>query len=123
MTIDNDKKVYAAMTRAAQQLESAVREQEVAVNRILGLCEVLHSKLSDRGSKLQVEAIIEACAFQDITGQRISKVERLIRYLRDGGLATTYTPREPAPEVGQGALSQTQIDQLLTGGKPILTRK
>ncbi len=119
-TIADDKKVHAAMTRAAQQLESAVKEQEAAVNRILGLCEAIHSKLNDRGTKLQVEAIIEACSFQDVTGQRIHKVERLILYLRDGGLLSAADlPQETKPATGNGELSQSQIDQLLAGGKPL----
>ncbi len=118
--IASDEKIYAAMTRAARQLESAVKEQETAVNRILGLCEAIYSKLGDRGTKLQVEAIMEACSFQDITGQRIHKVERLILYLRDGGgITADVLPHETTPHTGQGGLSQAEIDRLLAGGKPL----
>ena len=122
MTDPEDKKVFAALTRAMQQLESAVREQEQAVDRILGLAEEIRPRIQDRHSQFQVDAIMEACAFQDVTGQRIRKVSKLIQYLRDGGkvkahhLPPAAEPKEDAPS----GLSQADIDRLLTGGKPVV---
>ena len=114
---DSDEKVDAALSRAVQQLETAVREQETAVDRILALAERLYDKAPDKATKLRVEGIMEACAFQDLTGQRIRKVARLIRYLQENKLGSTATlPQEAPPKADTGGLSQEQVDRLLKGG-------
>lgn len=115
---DSEEKVNAALSRAVHQLETAVREQECAADRILALAERIYDKALDKATRLQVEAIMEACAFQDLTGQRIRKVTRLIRYLQENKLISTAdlpqdSPRQP-DNVG---LTQEQVDQLLSGGK------
>ncbi len=124
MAVADDNRVNAALTKAIQQLESAIREQETAANRILGLCEILYDTVQDSVSRLKIEAIMEACAFHDLTAQRIHKVSRLIRYLRDGQLVSDddLPPPAPAPEEQEG-LSQEQVDKLLTGGKPVGQQK
>ena len=115
---DSDEKVNAALSRAVQQLETAVREQETAVDRILALAERIYDKAPDKAVRLQVEAIMEACTFQDLTGQRIRKVTRLIRYLQQNNLGSTAGLPQDAPQKPDtGGLSQEQVDQLLNGGK------
>lgn len=116
----DEKKVFAALSRAVQQLESAVREQETAVNRILGLVEEVRPRLSDRHAQFQADAIMEACAFQDVTGQRIRKVAKLIKYLRDTkAVSADELPKEAEPKPAQQGMTQEQIDRLLAGGKPV----
>lgn len=115
----DDKKVHAALTRAAEQLDTAVREQEAGVHRILGLVEQLYAKQPDRASQLKLDAVIEACTFQDTTSQRIGKVSRLIKHLRDHRLvdASDLAPAEAAPLTQSQGLSQDQINRLLAGEK------
>lgn len=114
-----DKKVHAALSRAVQQLETAIREQETAVNRILGLAERLYEVIPNKDLQLKIEAIMEVCAFQDLTGQRIRKVSRLIKYLRDGKLITAdQLPHESSAHAEPQGLSQEQIDALLAGDAP-----
>ncbi len=117
---DNSKeKVNAALSRAVHQLETAVREQETAADRILALAERIYDKAPDKAAQLQVEAIMEACAFQDLTGQRIRKVTRLIRYLQENKLVSTADlPRDASQQPDRAGLTQVQVDQLLSGGKP-----
>ncbi len=116
---DSDKKIDAALSRAVHQLETAVLEQEIAANRILALAERLYDKAPDKGTMLQVEAIMEACGFQDLTGQRIRKVTRLIRYLQENKLISSADlPRDAPQRPDGGGLTQEQVDQLLSGGKP-----
>ncbi len=110
---DSDEKVNAALSRAVHQLETAVREQGTAADRILALAERVYDKALDKAARLQVEAIMEACAFQDLTGQRIRKVIRLIRYLQENKLISTADPPQP----DRDGLTQGQVDQLLSGGK------
>ncbi len=116
---DSDGKVSAALSRAVHQLETAVREQETAADRILALAERLYDKAPDKATRLQVEAIMEACAFQDLTGQRIRKVTRLIRYLQDNKLfSTADLPRDAPREPDRVGLTQEEVDRLLSDGKP-----
>lgn len=117
---DSNEKVDAALSRAVHQLETAVREQETAADRILALAERIYDKAPDKATRLQVEAIMEACAFQDLTGQRIRKVTRLIRYLQENKLVSTADlPRDAPREPDRDGLSQEQVDRLLSGGKAV----
>ncbi len=117
---NSDEKVDAALSRAVHQLETAVREQETAADRILALAERIYDKAPDKATRLQVEAIMEACAFQDLTGQRIRKVTRLIRYLQDNKLISTADLPQDAPrQQDRVGLSQEQVDQLLSDGKTV----
>ena len=116
---DDNEKVDAALSRAVHQLETADREQQTAADRILSLAERLYDKAPDKATKLQVEGIMEACAFQDLTGQRIRKVTRLIRYLQDNKLVSTEDlPRDAPQQPDRVGLTQEQVDRLLSGGKP-----
>ncbi len=115
---DSNEKVDAALSRAVHQLETAVREQETAADRILALAERIYDKAPDKAAQLQVEAIMEACAFQDLTGQRIRKVIRLIRYLQENKLISNadLPPDAPQPPDRAG-LNQDQVDRLLRDRK------
>ncbi|MBF0563384.1 MAG: hypothetical protein HQL37_15545 [Alphaproteobacteria bacterium] len=110
----DDPRVHAALKAAVKQLEAAVREQEGAVERILGLVEILMSRAPAGPVYLKLEAIMEACAFQDITGQRIRKVSRLLKALADQGTLSAPLPVESQLPAKQG-LSQADVDRLLSG--------
>ena len=115
---DDNEKVDAALSRAVHQLETADREQQTAADRILSLAERLYDKAPDKATKLQVEAIMEACAFQDLTGQRIRKVIRLIRYLQENKLISNADLPQDAPrQLDRAGLTQEQVDQLLSDRK------
>lgn len=112
-------KVDAALTAAIRNLEAAVQEQERAVNRILGLVEVLMERRPDQSTLLRLEGIMEACAFQDLTGQRIRKVNRFLRHLAankglvpQGMDGATAAEDEQALSRAKG-LSQDEVDRLL----------
>ncbi|MFA7429490.1 MAG: hypothetical protein WCZ23_04985 [Rhodospirillaceae bacterium] len=112
-----DLRADVALDAAARQLDLAVREQEHAVTRILGLIEVLQAHATDRATRARLDGILEACAFQDLTGQRVTKVSRLLRHLGRSLGETAVTPPhggESAP-TGNG-LTQEQVDRLLRGG-------
>lgn len=115
---DSNEKVNAALSRAVHQLETAVREQETAADRILALAERIYDKALDKAARLRVEAIMEACAFQDLTGQRIRKVIRLIRYLQENKLISNADLPQDAPrQLDRAGLTQEQVDQLLSDRK------
>ena len=73
--------------RAGKELEAIVRSTEEATNTIMEAAETLmslemedpneyHAQVMD-----EVMKIFEACSFQDITGQRISKVVETLTYI------------------------------------------
>lgn len=65
--------------RAGLELDAIVQATEDATNTIMNAAEeIMGADLSDEGGQASVQdavmRIFEACSFQDITGQRISKV-------------------------------------------------
>ncbi|WP_076402123.1 hypothetical protein [Insolitispirillum peregrinum] len=105
--------VDAALVAAIHHLDVVAHEQELAVNRILGLVELLLASAPDRVTHARLEGILEACAFQDLAGQRLTKVGRLLRYLREkaspGDELSAHVP--PTSD----GLTQEQVDLLLRG--------
>ncbi|SDH08724.1 hypothetical protein [Roseospirillum parvum] len=105
-----------ALTAAIRQLEQAVAEQERAANRILGLAELLVERQPGEAERLRVEGIMEACGFQDITGQRLRKVGNLLKHLARE-LDVTIPPPPADADGASGkprpGLSQQEVDRLL----------
>ncbi len=124
----------AGARNSGLELEAVVQATEQAAHRILEAAEAIQDWVrrgARDGAELaaiseRVNAIFEACSFQDVTGQR---VRRAIRHLQQvegllegivPGLAPAG-PREvvatlPATVEGGGAdLEQAEIDRLLAG--------
>jgi chemotaxis protein CheZ len=124
---------------ATDELDAIVEHTAVATNAILESCEMLDeigaSVSGDAAAKLQeaVTKIYEACSFQDITGQRITKVVTTLKTIEDkvaqiiaafGVELGSNEPREPAaiasgaellngPQLPSNAMDQSDIDKLL----------
>lgn len=115
----HDPKVHAAVRAAVKQLDTVVLEQERAVDRILGLLELLLPLARDDAARLRFEAIMEACSFQDITGQRVRKVSRLLRFLAEKGelSAPGLGTVDALPGPTKKGLSQEDVDRLLNSGR------
>jgi chemotaxis protein CheZ len=128
--------------RATDELDAVVEHTAAATNEILDVCDVLEglqSKVTAEHSEALATAvtrIYEACSFQDITGQRISKVVAALKAIEarvalimarfDGAGRDAPSPMPaPAPAVSEGralangpqlpaaASSQEEIDKLL----------
>jgi chemotaxis protein CheZ len=129
--------VPAQQTRnSGIELEAVVLETEAATNRILEAAEAIQARIdfgaldAETAAALagQVGAIFEACAFQDLTGQRI---RRAIQHLEqvDDVLRQLVPEAEAPPRVSvsalistlpegagsSGDLAQAEIDGLLRG--------
>jgi chemotaxis protein CheZ len=132
---------------ATDELDAIVDHTAHATNEILDCCEVLEKVAGEVGGTqadaLQgaITRIYEACSFQDITGQRISKVVTALKAIEsriaavagrymDGHAATASAPASApapaqAPEQTEGrrlaegpqlpgaGVSQAEIDRLL----------
>jgi len=127
---------------ATDELDAVVEHTATATNEILDVCEGLE-KLQGLVSRPHADAlgvyvtrIYEACSFQDITGQRITKVVTALKTIearvaavtqRFGHSEATDLPSAPTPAVPMtegralasgpqlptAASSQAEIDRLL----------
>ena len=116
----------AATRNSGLELEAVVQATEEAANRIMEAAEAIgdwvrktkHDPDSISLINQKVEEIFEACAFQDVTGQRI---RRTIQHLQQvESMLTDMTPAAPpqtsarapvvvqAPYNGAGAVSAEQ---------------
>ena len=123
----------ASLSSTADELEEVVAETARAANDIMGAAEAIERLLprvdGDVGAELlnAVTRIYEASAFQDITGQRISKIiravldiETKIETLVDAcgtGLSLADAPQGDeallnGPQLGKNANTQDDIDAL-----------
>lgn len=134
---------------ATDELDAVVAHTAAATNEILDSCEVLEGLQGSLGAEdaaalsQAVTRIYEACSFQDITGQRISKVVNALKAIESRVAAVTErfgrggeappTATQPAavappaaeaprtegeqlahgPQLPNAASSQEEIDRLL----------
>ncbi len=121
---------------ATDELDAIVQHTAAATDSILEVCETLDNvagKLeADAAGVLQdaTTRIYEACSFQDITGQRITKVVATLKAIdakvghiiatfdkRDGRAAPKPLPAEESllngPQLPANAMDQSDIDKLL----------
>ncbi len=71
---------------AADQLDAIVEHTEVATDTILDAVEIIGTEAAKFKSTViadEVTRIFEACGFQDITGQRISKVVATFKFIEE----------------------------------------
>lgn len=71
------------LPRAGRELEAIVRSTEDATNRIMNAAEAIMASEPSAAVGDRCMEIFEACSFQDITGQRISKVVETLTYIED----------------------------------------
>jgi chemotaxis regulatin CheY-phosphate phosphatase CheZ len=132
-TEELDAIVHATERATSDILNGAERIMELAqrVKKVEGL--------ADEAEQLDVEAtnILMACGFQDITGQRISKVVSTLRYLEERvdamiriwglegvkGDDVVTAERDTRPDAHlmhgpsiSGGVDQSEVDNLLAGG-------
>ena len=117
-----------ATRNSGLELEAVVQATEAAADRILEAAEAIGQWVADgrrdpAGYELltaKVNAIFEACSFQDLTGQRIRRaIDQLQRIeVLLGNMMTAapgpapQTPQLPAPSHGHD-LGQQDVDALL----------
>ena len=124
---------------ATDELDAIVEHTAAATNAILESCEILDevtgTVTGETAARLQdaVTKIYEACGFQDITGQRITKVVTTLKTIEAKvahiistfgveGEAIDLPPAPPAsaeddllngPQLPSNAMDQSDIDKLL----------
>ncbi len=127
---------------ATNELDAVVGATEEATNKIMDVCDTI-TNLSEACTPELKEKLIEcttriyeACNFQDITGQRITKVVQTLKYIDgkieallkalgeeihrgEGSVSPASTDDEKAllngPQLPQHAIDQEAIDKLMSG--------
>jgi chemotaxis protein CheZ len=126
---------------ATDELDAVVKATEIATSTIMDACDKITTISASTEAKLEtnlvneVTKILEACSFQDITGQRISKVIKNLRIIDEkvSNLITILHDKIPGlpmrsddddtrtgdarlmngPQMPDKAVSQDDIDKLL----------
>ncbi len=106
---------------AGEELEAIVADTEIATDKIMQTAEDVLAmdpdSTEDFGTQIQDKmlVIIEACSFQDLTGQRVSKVGATLKQIEDriSRFAEVMGVDEDEPEVD--AAEQRRRDLLLNG--------
>jgi chemotaxis protein CheZ len=143
-SIDTAASAERTADSATVQLDAVVKATEEATQAIMDVADTLQAIANDlQGERQQAVAgaitkIYEACNFQDLTGQRIGKVVKILGEidLRINNMLRLFgAPGAPAfraathsaaegdaallngPQLPDQAPSQTDIDALFAGGK------
>ncbi len=125
---------------ATDELDAIVEATSEATSTIMDCCEVIQDKAAEAGGDAadaindEVMKVYEACSFQDVTGQRISKVVKTFRTIEEkidhlvtvlGIKVKDYVPGDDeddregderflnGPSLPSEAISQEDIDKLL----------
>jgi len=121
---------------ASDELDAVVEETAQATGSIMDACEKIGevaSKITDEATKSILEnsvtSIYESCSFQDITGQRISKVVRTLKSIENkvhdilvaigNDENAQMSPKEEnktltnGPQLKGGGATQEEIDAIL----------
>lgn len=113
-----------SVDEAALELDSVLESTENAANAIMDAVEAIQNKLEtieneEVKTELETECmkIFEACNFQDLTGQRITKVVGMIKEIDEAlkSLIGTLTPEE-AKKRRDEKLATLDADSLLMNG-------
>ena len=119
----------AATRNSGMELEAVVAASEVAANQIMEAAEAINEtvRLAMPGSEamrivsVNIEAIFEACAFQDLTGQRLRRAIEHLQHMEStltgilappGSDHEVFHPRPPTVLSNGGDVSQNDIDAL-----------
>ena len=122
---------------ATDELDAIVRQAEQATNSIMDAAEQIENLIGDLDDATkdkildQITRIFEACSFQDITGQRVTKVIQTLKHIEakvsdlvrlyDGGTSDANAPRSEkvgdeglmnGPQLPEKAANQADVDAL-----------
>lgn len=138
----------ARIPRAGMELDAIVQQTEEATNTIMESAEAIMSADPADVASFQktvqnnIMQIFEACSFQDITGQRISKVVQTLSYVEerihelrnllgitdDHILEATHTNSTDdssllhGPSLAGEGINQDEVDALMNNNDPLVDR-
>ena len=104
-----------------QEIEAVIRLNAEAANRIMDAAEHISTCIDADGVPAEVRftvlnhitAIFEACGFQDLTGQRISRALKTLRSIEESMLGRKVSEAKPDDKI-----DQSYVDNFLAGKQP-----
>jgi hypothetical protein len=114
--LKNHSRVFSELERSTRHLKEALEETESAANTLLTLAETLQQdeRTEDIGLKIS-----EACAFQDIVGQRLKLVQKTLYHHVDFLALMGTTTHDASATIMSGpgftgeVISQDDADRLM----------
>ncbi len=108
---------------ATDELDAIVESTAAATSSIMDSCELIQEKASEIEHENvaiildEVMKIFEACSFQDVTGQRTSKVVSLLQNIEErvSGMLSVLAKRLPGIEYKESEDEREGDDKLLNG--------
>ncbi len=99
------------MAELQADLTHVLEDTEQAVARIIDAVNMLAASIGadDAASHAQLDAILAACSFQDICGQRIRRIARRL----EGQTHADASPLLHGPQSEGVALTQEDIDRMM----------
>lgn len=138
-SMGGDEKSATSITDASLHLDAVIKATEDASNSIMDSADVIQAAVQGVGGDKEKQIIdattriYEACNFQDISGQRLNKVIRLLSHIEERILALNdLFGKAPATKPANDAVpsdndllngpqlkatSQADIDALFASGK------
>lgn len=111
---------------ATDQLDEVVSATEDATNKIMDCCDhistIAGEVAGENGTKLmdEVTKIYEACNFQDLTGQRITKVVRTLKHIESQIQTLTQSLEQVGFSFKKGSGERIQVSQAEDPDKHLL---
>ncbi len=107
---------------ASDELDAIVQATETATNAIMDSTEIIESVMGDVSSEVSdkltdaTSNIYEACGFQDITGQRITKVVKVLKDIEEkiDGLVSAFGNEIDLVKKAQAAQNTNAEDKSIT---------
>ena len=98
----------------AAEAETLSAEISAAIDSLLDSLEAALARTDDREATAALNTALEACAIQDIAGQRLARIIRLAR----GGTAAADDPEglRNGPSLAGDGLDQAAADALMEAG-------
>lgn len=134
-TIQQTSLKGVAISRVTDELSAIVEGTEQATETILASAEQIDQQAGDLAAALKqqqnsdvvgdiqdhVVSIFEACNFQDLTGQRITKVVNAFRFIEDrvNNMMEIWGGLESFKDVEPEALPEPEGDEALLHGPPL----
>jgi chemotaxis protein CheZ len=116
-----------AIVDASAHLDEVIKHTETATNSIMDAVDVIQNAAGTIGGEAQQSItdaamrIYEACNFQDVTGQRIRKVIKLLENIEDrigklNALFGNEVPAMPTAKDGSNVITMPTDDKALMNG-------
>lgn len=116
LNLSHSDEIQVHIPEAKDHLDAVIEMTESATHTIIESCEVIQEKLQDkndeesRAIESQLIRIIEACTFQDVTGQRLTKIIKTLRQIDEHASRLSEVINQTFPDLAKKKSKTTKSD-------------